>query len=149
MMVDKSFIDTNVLLRSRLDGIPLHIEAKTLVAAERARGNELWISRQVIREFIVQVTHPRTLGIPLTPGEIETHLSSMYTLFRVADDKGTVTDQLIALLKIYPTAGKQVHDANIVATMLVNGIDRLLTQNVDDMKRFSDRITLVPLIAVP
>ncbi|MBL8131909.1 MAG: hypothetical protein JNL42_08630 [Anaerolineae bacterium] len=43
----------------------------------------------------------------------------------------------------YPTSGKQVHDANLVATMLVYGIDTLLTINMDDLKRYMDRITLV------
>jgi hypothetical protein len=33
--------------------------------------------------------------------------------------------------------------------MLVNGIDRLLTQNLADMNRFSDRITIVPLMPAP
>ena len=45
----------------------------------------------------------------------------------------------------YPTLGKQVHDANIVATMLAHGIDMLLTLNVDDFKRFEDKITLISL----
>jgi hypothetical protein len=31
-----------------------------------SEGAELWISGQVIREFIVQATHPRTLAEPLT-----------------------------------------------------------------------------------
>ncbi|MBO1348300.1 MAG: hypothetical protein EBE86_013325 [Hormoscilla sp. GUM202] len=39
--------------------------------------------------------------------------------------------------------GAQVHDANIVATMLVYGIGELLTNNVDDFNRFSELI--VPL----
>ncbi len=51
------------------------------------------------------------------------------------------------LLREYPTAGKQVHDANIVATMLAYGIPTLLTQNVDDMRRFAGKIAIVPLRA--
>lgn len=49
--------------------------------------------------------------------------------------------------KEYPTRGKQIHDANIVATMLVNGVDTLLTMNVADLQRYQGRITLVPLYA--
>jgi len=44
--------------------------------------------------------------------------------------------KLIDLIQEFPTAGKQIHDANIVATMLVNGVDFLLTYNKDDFKRF-------------
>ena len=35
------------------------------------------------------------------------------------------------------------HDANLVATMLAYGIDTLLTFNIDDFKRFGDKIKLV------
>lgn len=39
--------------------------------------------------------------------------------------------------------GKQVHDANIVATMLAHGERRLLTFNIRDFRRFSAHIELV------
>ncbi len=39
--------------------------------------------------------------------------------------------------------GKQIHDANIVATMLVYGERRLLTFNADDFRRYGDRLELV------
>jgi predicted nucleic acid-binding protein len=44
-----------------------------------------------------------------------------------------------------PSGGKQVHDANIVATMLVYGIPKLLTHNTTDFARFSELITVLPL----
>jgi hypothetical protein len=56
-----------------------------------------------------------------------------------------VTERLKDLLARFPTAGRQVHDANIVATMLAYGVDRLLTGNVADLVRFSGVIDLEPL----
>jgi predicted nucleic acid-binding protein len=53
--------------------------------------------------------------------------------------------QLLIRFQQYLTRGKQVHDANIVATMLAHEIDTLLTLNVDDMKRFADKIRIVSL----
>ena len=47
---------------------------------------------------------------------------------------------LIALCQEVPLAGKQVHDANIVATMLAHGERRLLTFNASDFQRFGERI---------
>ena len=41
--------------------------------------------------------------------------------------------------------GKQVHDANIVATMQAYQIPYLLTANIGDFNRFSTLITLLPL----
>jgi hypothetical protein len=45
-----------------------------------------------------------------------------------------------------PVGGKQVHNANIVATMLAHGIPRLFTHNVADFNRFSTLIEILPLV---
>lgn len=42
-----------------------------------------------------------------------------------------------------PLGGKQVHDANLVATMHAYGIDHLLTLNAADFRRFEPRIALL------
>ncbi len=141
----KVFVDTNVLLRSRFVDLPLHRNAVKLILDQQQNDSELWISRQVIREFMVQVTRPQFLAEPLTAEQIEAQWVDLQALFRIADDIEPVTTQLLALLKEYPTAGKQIHDANIVATMLVYGVDTLLTQNLDDMKRFTSKINIIPL----
>jgi predicted nucleic acid-binding protein len=60
----------------------------------------------------------------------------------VADDTAAVTNQLLALMANYPIGGKQVHDANIVATMLIHGIPCLLTHNAKDFERFGDIVTV-------
>jgi len=52
---------------------------------------------------------------------------------------------LIQLLAQVPSGGRQVHDVNIVATMLAQGITRLLTFNEADFRRFASVID----IAVP
>ena len=40
--------------------------------------------------------------------------------------------------------GRQVHDANIVATMLAHGEGRLLTFNDADFRRFAELTEIVP-----
>ena len=49
------------------------------------------------------------------------------------------------LCRDVPVAGRQVHDANIVATMVAHGERRLLTFNAADFRRYGDRIELVNL----
>ena len=141
----KAFVDTNMLLRAFSENMALHRQAKALIFEMVAADSELWISRQVIREFLVQCTHPRTFPVPMQIEDVLRLLDEIRNSFRIADETAEVTAQLLQLLKQYPTRGKQVHDANIVATMLVNGVDTLLTMNVADFQRFQDRITLVPL----
>lgn len=142
-MGGKAFVDTNILLRSTIRQFPHHEQVKKFIIEQRDAEIELWISRQVIREYITQITRLQTFMHPMTIQHVEAQIVTMRALFKIADDTEAVTTQLLELLKAYPTGGKQVHDANIVATMLVNGIDILFTLNVDDLKRFNDKIKLI------
>ena len=65
--------------------------------------------------------------------------------FEVLEDGQAVMDMLASLCREVPVGGKQVHDANIVATMLAHGERRLLTLNVRDFRRFGQRVELVAL----
>ena len=57
--------------------------------------------------------------------------------FQIADETAAVTEQLRRLITEVPVGGKQVHDANIVATMLAYDIPALLTHNTRDFERFA------------
>lgn len=57
-----------------------------------------------------------------------------------------VTNRLFELLLRIPAGGKHIHDANIVATMQTNDITQLLTENISDFTRYSQLITIVPLV---
>lgn len=139
------FIDTNVLLRATITQFTSYDQTQQVLSELLARNTELWISRQVIREYIVQATRPQVVSFIMTPDEILSRYKAMMSVFQIADETAEVTAQLIALLHTYPTGGKQIHDANIVATMLANGVDTLLTMNVADFRRFEGRIHLFPL----
>ncbi len=143
MTTDKAFVDTNILLRTIITQMDQHVESEALVQQMWADKVELWISRQVIREYLVQITHPRTFDPPLEIEQVMEHLTQVEGLFRVADDTQAVTAHLKTLLQTVPTRGKQIHDANIVATMRANAIDTLLTLNYDDFRRFEDQITIL------
>ena len=145
LMAAKAFVDTNILLRALLTEIDLHTESDTLLKRLLQEETELWISGQVIREFIVQATHPRTLKIPLKIEEVIHEIRIIEQLFSITDETEAVRQNLLDLLQTFPTHGKQVHDANIVATMLANQIDNLATHNIEDFKRFSSKINLISL----
>lgn len=66
--------------------------------------------------------------------------------FQVADETPAVTAHLLSLRTAFPTAGKQVHDANIVATMQAHGVPRLLTHNAADFARFASAISIEPMV---
>jgi predicted nucleic acid-binding protein len=143
MMGDKIFLDTNVLLRLTIYQFPEYLQVKTLVATYTSENTEIYISRQIVREYLNQVTRPQNFMVSMTASQVKKQYEIFRSIFKIADETETVTQHLIDLLQKYPTGGKQIHDANIVATMLANGVDTLLTLNVADFKRFSDVITLI------
>lgn len=145
MNAARVFVDTNILLRGMLSQMDKHQTASHRLLALRAAGSELWISPQVIREYLVQVTHPRTFVPPLPIEAIARQVNEIQTLFFIAEETVAVVVRLMQLLKEQPTRGKQIHDANIVATMLTYGIGTLLTLNVEDMKRFSEKVEVITL----
>lgn len=144
-MGDKAFIDTNILLRAMIPEMARHAEAEEIIVKLWAEDVDLWINRQVIREYLVQATHPNTFATPLTIEQVARQIETILSLFHVADDTAEVTAHLIALLKEVPTIGKQIHDANIIATMIAYDIQRLATFNPDHMKRFAAHISLITL----
>jgi predicted nucleic acid-binding protein len=141
-MGDRAFADTNIVLRLVNPSLPLHAEITLLIQQLQAQKVEFWISRQIIREYLVQVTRPGILQTPLTSLQCTAHVKVLRALFSIADETEAVTNQLLQLLEQFPTGGRQIHDANIVATMLVYQIDTLLTLNIADMKRFAPGVTL-------
>jgi predicted nucleic acid-binding protein len=144
-MGDKFFVDTNILLRAVLSQMHQHGEVDTLLKDTIREGAELWISGQIIREFIVQATHPRTLAQPLSIEDVVQEIEAIKPLFQIADETAVVRAQLLEILQQYPTIGKQVHDANLIATMLAYGIDTLITLKTADFKRFDDKVKIISL----
>ena len=143
MTVARVFADTNIVLRAFHDSFIEHLRIRVHFDQFITNGTPIYISRQVIREYLVQATHPRTFVVPLSIEEINKHLQQVTRICTVLDETQQVTEKLMELIAEYPTRAKQIHDANIVATMLVYGIDTLLTLNVDDMKRFEGRISVL------
>jgi hypothetical protein len=64
----------------------------------------------------------------------------------MSEDNPQVTERLLTLMEQVAVGGRQVHDANIVATMQAYGINQLLTHNTVDFDRFAELITVLPLV---
>jgi len=103
---------------------------------------EVWISSQVIREYIAAVTRPQK-GIKPMPMSLAIARGGLFAQrFQIAEDDPNVRAPQFTLLATHAVVGRPVHDANIVATMLSHGITRLLTFNVEDFRCYSDVITI-------
>lgn len=137
------FIDTNVLVYSRIPNAPDHHVARTRLEHALQSDEPLRISRQVVREYLSVVTRPQPWPVAITREEALDDVNRLIGGFEILEDGPVVTESLITLCREVPVAGRQIHDANIVATMLAHGERRLLTFNIADFRRYDDRIELV------
>lgn len=106
----------------------------------------LCTSGQILREYLAVATRPAGkngpgLNLPDALGNV--HAIRERTTLLSEDSK--VADRLLALLADVECRGRQVHDANVVATMLVHGIGTVVTRNPGDFARFERHVTVIRL----
>jgi predicted nucleic acid-binding protein len=144
--LDPVFVDTNILVYAAIPALPLHGAARARLVAFRQAGVALWLSRPILREYLATLTRPQAFTPPIAPAILVTDIIRFQAQFPIAEDGPAVTANLLALLVSVPIGGKQVHDANLVATMQAHGLHRLLTHNTADFARFRSLIQIEPLV---
>jgi predicted nucleic acid-binding protein len=147
MAADLVFIDTNVLVAASVEGHPSHAVATALVERLAMEGVPACISAQVCREFLAVLTRGPVEGRTFGVDEALEVLGGWTASCDLLDDSGAVLPELLALVRRFGVRGKQVHDANIVATMRTHGVTRLATLNWSDFRRFDELIALAPLVS--
>jgi predicted nucleic acid-binding protein len=134
------FVDTNVLVQARFTSAPSRSEARRALAGLIGGRRRPRISRQVMREYLAVVTRPQIWMKQLPLADAPADVQTFERNFVILEDGAVVTEKLILLGGHVSFAGRQVHDANIVATMLAHGETRLLTCNASDFARFRPMI---------
>jgi predicted nucleic acid-binding protein len=143
---DPVFVDANILIYTQQALSPFHGSATAKLQDLAVAGHPLWISRQILREYLAAMSGPSALTAPVAMSILLADLQRFLARFQVAEDGPPVTALLASLLGSITCAGRQIYDANIVATMLAHGIPNLLTHNVADFNRFAAHITILPLV---
>jgi predicted nucleic acid-binding protein len=91
---------------------------------------------QILRENLSVATRPVAQnGLGLAPPDAVANVRSLRRHLRFLGEIDKVSERLLMLLDDVACHGKQAHDANLVATMLVHGVETILTMNVDDFVR--------------
>lgn len=140
------FVDTNILASALLPESPRYFHARGVLRRLAEADSEVWISRQVIREFLATMTRYEPIWNDVSRAALIDSGRTLERHYCVAEDLPLVAEQLYFLLGHVPTGGKQVHDANIVATMIAYDVRSLLTYNLADFKRFSGFIDIAESI---
>jgi predicted nucleic acid-binding protein len=136
------FLDTNVLIYHTFENFDSekHAQVKQVFSFLEKFGSELFISRQVLREFYAISTNSKFFDEPLTIAEACNKLEEFSEVLTIVPD--AELDILLPLLTKYQVKKQKIHDANLVATMLQAQIENIYTFNLKDFKVF-DAIHLI------
>jgi predicted nucleic acid-binding protein len=137
------FVDTNILVYATQATSPHRDAARNALRRFSVSEARLCLSRQILREYLSVVTRPQLLLKPVPMAEALADIAGFAADFELLEDGPEVGARLVELYRTVRLAGRQVHDANTVATMLAHGEKRLLTMNRSDFRRFEARIELV------
>jgi len=127
------FLDTNVLLCASDRSRQQHSDALKLISMAPAGGIHLFVSGQILREYLVVATRPMDQnGLGMTPREALDNIERIAERTGIIDENRQVAKRLRKLVSQYALHGKRMHDANVVATMTSRGIETLVTENRRD-----------------
>ncbi len=140
-------VDTNLLLRS-LDPNhamnPISIHALTHL---REQGEQFHIIPQNLIEFWNVYTRPlERNGLGRTPKEARAEIHQFKSFFTLLPDTAAIHPNWEQLVSRYAIRGVNVHDARLVAAMLVHELTHILTFNTRDFKRYSEITTVDPTL---
>jgi predicted nucleic acid-binding protein len=143
---DRVMLDTNVLLAATDQRRAEHRDALTILNDWAAGPTDLCTSGQVLREYLSVATRPpKQNGLGLNLPDAVGNVRAFRGRTTLLAEDSAVADRLLGLLADVECGGKQVHDANLVATMLVHGIGTVITMNLEDFARFERYISLIRL----
>lgn len=136
--MSRVLLDTNILLRLASPLSVDHLIAKAAIV-ELARADVIsCIVPQVLYEFWVVATRPLTAnGLGWSASTAERTILEFIQDYQLLKDERGVFTHWQSLESTYRVAGKNAHDARLVAAMNRHGIERILTFNGPDFHRYS------------
>ena len=139
-------LDTNVLLAATDEGRAEHRDALMILNEWAAGGTTLCTSGQILREYLAVATRPaENNGLGLKSADAVSNVRAFRERTAFLAEDARVADRLQGLLTDVACGGKQVHDANVIATMLAHGVDTVVTMKAEDFARFERYVTLIKL----
>ena len=141
------FLDTNILVYATVPSSPWHAAAQAGLRRLAKAGHTGVISTQILREYYATATRPDAHGKLPALAPVLVNIATFHAAYRVVEDTLVVSQTLLSLVQSVTIGGRQIHDANVVATMMAVGISTLYTHNTAHFERFRSYITILPLQA--
>src|SRR5271165_2158335 len=137
-------LDTNVLLRLTQKHHPHFVIATRATETLDFRNEMMLIAQQSIVEFWSVATRPLSVnGLGMNIDKVLFELDRLKHLFQVLPEL-PVHEEWQRLVIQYRVSGKNVHDARLVAAMVVHGVEQILTFNGADFTRYAEISVLDP-----
>lgn len=131
-------LDTNILLRLTQPHHPNALVAARALRALRAGNETLHITQQNIVEFWAVATRPIAAnGLGFLTEQAVAEVDVLKWLFVLLPER-PLQDAWERLVADYRVSGKNVHDARLVAAMVVHGTESILTFNTQDFLRYRE-----------
>ncbi len=145
-VADRAVLDTNVLLAATDEARQEHGRAVAAINVWPASGLVLYTSGQILREYLAVATRPVVRnGLGMARPDAVANVRALRARLNLLAEDVKVSDRLLELLDTVKCTGKQIHDANVVATMVVHGINTIVTMNLDDFARFGAHVQVIGL----
>lgn len=138
-------LDTNILVRMAEPGTAACEEALTAIAHLGPAGFQPCIVPQVLYEYWVVCTRPQAQnGLGISTAQASNDIERLAELFFLLRDERAIFDLWCGLVDSHRVAGKNAHDARLVAAMLRHQVAHLLTFNAADFARFGSIAVFTP-----
>lgn len=125
-------------------------DAVNAINTLRSQGEQLHSVPQNLIEFWSVYTRPiERNGLGRTLTEAEAEINRLKTLFPLLLDTSAIYQEWERLVVVYAVRGVNVHDAKLVAAMLVHGLTHVLTFNISDFARYSEITAVHPTTVTP
>jgi len=119
--------------------------AVNAIAALIRDGETLVVTPQIFAEFWNAATRPlANNGMGMSHSEAHQEIVKLEEFISVLPETVDVYAEWKRLVLANNVTGIQAHDSRIVAAMNVYGINRIVTFNADDFKRYSPLEIIVP-----
>lgn len=140
-------VDTDVLLAATDRSRAAHAASTTFLNDDERR---LALTPQIVREYLAVATRPREAnGFGLAAADAVANVRQFLDDMDLLSEDAVTTAGLMALIEGQAAAGRQVHDANIVAVALAHRASTIVTDNTRHFARFDQVIAVESLLGRP
>ena len=131
-------IDTSILARTLQIRHPQYAMVTRAIEMLLDKGHNLHIVSQNLVELWVVATRPvEQNGLGLTPGAAAGELARIKSMFEFLPDSAAVYPIWEGLVIQHNVSGKPAHDERLVAAMLANGLQSILTFDASGFARYA------------